>query len=70
MLLRLNRIIILMNYTAGVAAATFTIAFLVFLGILVFGVVAIAAFVSFPMFDLDYCKAGLLWRPTVARYTK
>jgi len=49
-----------MNYTAGVAAATFTIAFLVFLGILVFGVVAIAAFVSFPMFDLDYFKADLL----------
>lgn len=46
-----------MNYTLGAAAATFTIAFLIFLGILVFGV----AFVSFPIFDLDYFKAGLLY---------
>ncbi len=50
-----------MNYTVGAAAATFTIAFLIFLGILVFGAVAIAAFVSFPIFDLDYFKAGLLY---------
>ena len=50
-----------MNYTAGVAAATFTIAFLIFLGILVFGAVAIVAFVSFPIFDLDYFKASLLY---------
>jgi len=47
------------NYPLGVADATLTCAFLIFLGVLAFAVAA-AAFVSFPIFDLDYYKAGLL----------
>lgn len=59
-----------MNYPLAAVAATFTFAFLIFLGILVLGAVAVAAFVSFPIFNLNYFKADLLSSATVARYAK
>jgi hypothetical protein len=42
-----------LNYAVGVAEAALVCAFLIFLGVLAFGAVAVAAFDSFPIFILD-----------------
>ena len=45
----INRVIFPMTYALGAAAAAFTNSFFIFLGVLVFGVVAVASLVAFPI---------------------